>query len=43
METVIHLPRRLIEDLDLLIQAGLYRSREEALEAAIKHLLRRLQ
>ena len=39
----IQIPREVAEDLDLLIQTGSYKSREEALQAAIKHLLKKLQ
>jgi len=36
----VRIPKEIVEDLNLLIQAESYKSREEALQAAIKHLLK---
>jgi len=35
------MPKEIVKDLDLLIRLG-YKGREEALQAAIKHLLKKL-
>jgi len=44
MENVaIRIPKENVKDIDLLIQAGYYKSMEEAREAAIKHFLKKLQ
>jgi len=42
MDATTQIPEEIVEDLDLLIQAGSYKSREEALQVAIKHLLKKL-
>ena len=40
---VIQLPKRLVESLDLLVEAGVFHSREEAAEAAIRRFIKLLE
>ena len=37
----VKLPEKLIDDVDQLVQAGMYHSRSDAIRAAVRDLLRR--